>query len=965
LPDPVNSPKPDDGPERRVGTLIKGKWTVDSLLGVGGMASVYAASHRNGQRAALKVLHNDFARDKTICDRFLREGYVSNKIGHPACVAVLDDDKTDDDAPFLVMELLEGHTVRDLWKKAGRRMDIPDVLRICDDILDCLVACHAIGVIHRDLKPANIFVTDAQVTKVLDFGVAQMRSATSERTATGTALGTPAYMSPEQAMGLVDQLDGRADLFSIGAMIHALTTGHRINNGRTENEALVMAATTPVPSVARIAPNLPVELVALIDKSLAWDRRNRYSDARDMQAAMRGVLEAITTGMGRTSRGGEIEIPPVEGEAQQRRAPRGAAAFGMAQAEAQAQGKPLALSRATAPLPAPARAPTGGPALGSPPVAPPVAVSEAPTVAPEDDPRVEALRDLFKRIERVLPSIRQFGWGHPATERAMIQTYDGFVDAIGKDPNVVDFSIRPYSMLHRGQTVWEPVAPFDAIPYNFFACGMRAMRMEPGLTLEELRETFTLMLTDPGRELPPEDDLAAAFWERGMAHIHYDVVDAFAEGDASEREAFYNESDALEAMAVQVSTAQVNRLEARAMVVSTDRSALTTGKASGPMAVEEAVKSMLKKQLSMPSDEWSQRYVDALVDGYVDAAVNRDAPLVLASLRKSTADLIVAGRIGVGVHLHNAIVTKLAEKLQGQNLARLSSALTNAMFGGETLELALKHMVQNPDSVPLLDPLLQVINSAEIRYVLAALRLGPPPGPRESILRFIERSMSGVESEVAAVAVGLDPENVFAILSLLARANTAESRQALMVMAQSEDVNVRVEARALAAGDAAHTELTAMCENASPLMRMAAARAATRYAVKGAWNAIARQVKLPDFNERGADERREFLRALVALSPERGEPIALEFAKKGGVFVSDSRETTRTLAAEALGATSRSPQVAVALRELSQARWGTSEETRSTAAAAADLITQRVSGNPGGGGTGSPAGSTSRSGISP
>src|SRR5208282_4652178 len=170
-----------DGPEKRIGTVIKGKWTLDSMLGVGGMAAVYGASHRNGQRAALKILHADFARDKTICERFLREGYVSNKIGHPACVAVLDDDKTDDDAPFLVMELLEGYTVRDLWKKAGRRMAFPDVLRICDDILDCLVACHAIGVIHRDLKPANIFVTQAQVTKVLDFGVAQMRSATSER----------------------------------------------------------------------------------------------------------------------------------------------------------------------------------------------------------------------------------------------------------------------------------------------------------------------------------------------------------------------------------------------------------------------------------------------------------------------------------------------------------------------------------------------------------------------------------------------------------------------------------------------------------------------------------------------------------------------------------------------------------------------------------------------------------------
>src|SRR5208283_5128903 len=123
------------------------------------------------------------------------------------------------------------------------------------------------------------------VIKVLDFGVAQMRSATSERTATGTALGTPAYMSPEQAMGLVDQLDGRADLFSVGAMIHALVTGHRINKARTENEALILAATKPVPSAARIAPDLPVDVIALIDKSLAWDRRNRFADAPEMLQA--------------------------------------------------------------------------------------------------------------------------------------------------------------------------------------------------------------------------------------------------------------------------------------------------------------------------------------------------------------------------------------------------------------------------------------------------------------------------------------------------------------------------------------------------------------------------------------------------------------------------------------------------------------------------------------------------------
>jgi serine/threonine protein kinase len=541
-----------EGPEKRIGTVIKGKWTLDALLGVGGMASVYGASHRNGQRAALKVLHADFARDKVICERFLREGYVSNKIGHPATVAVLDDDKTEDDSPFLVMELLEGYTVRELWKQQGRKMAIPQALKICDDILDCLIACHAMGVIHRDLKPANIFVTHAGVTKVLDFGVAQMRSATSERTATGTALGTPAYMSPEQAMGLVDQLDGRADLFSVGAMIHALVTGQRINNGRTENEALIMAATTPVPSVARIAPDLPIELIALIDKSLAWDRRNRHADAREMQAAVRELLESLTqpaeeqdddaplapapkAKAKRPAARKEVEIPFVDGEQPAIELAPLAPVQQVGYQPAQRPGGPGTAAPSVGKRPAAGRPATVAPVSGT-----SKSGSGQPTVA-EDDPRVEALRDLFKRVDRLLPSVRQFGWEHPATDRTMRQTFDGFAEALEKDPDVVGFTIRPYSMLQGGQTVWEPGPPFDSIPYNLFACGMRAMRMQKGLTFEELRSVFSLMLLDPGRDLPPEDDLAAAFWERGMPHVSYDVVDAIAEGGAAQREAFYIE----------------------------------------------------------------------------------------------------------------------------------------------------------------------------------------------------------------------------------------------------------------------------------------------------------------------------------------------------------------------------------------------------------------------------------------
>jgi hypothetical protein len=928
VPDPLNSPQDphalseDERAAARVGRTIKGKWTIDSLLGVGGMAAVYAASHRNGQRAALKILHTDYARDKVICERFLREAYVSNKVNHPACVNVLDDDVTDDEEPFLVMELLDGETVRDAWKASGRVMPAPVVLQIADRVLDCLAACHAIGVIHRDLKPANVFLTRAGEVKVLDFGVAQMRSATAERTAAGTALGTPAYMSPEQAMGLVDQLDGRADIFSVGAMIHALVTGQRINNGRTEQEALVMAATTPAPSVARIAPHLPLEVITLIDKALAWDRRNRYADAREMQAAVNAALESIV---------GPLEPPPERASALPA-APRARMKSGLS-LEGQA--------------PPPQQAVTKGRILIVPPAGDVIAGQEAAPVA-ESDPRVEKARELFRHVDRVLPSVRQFGWDHPSTERVLRTTFEAFAQTIGKDLRELVLAVRPYSLMTLGHSVWEPGPPFDAVPYNLFACGMRTLMVAPGITMDELRTWLSLLLLDPVRDLPPEDDIATAFWERGLPHVSYEVVDAFAEGDAAEREAFYDAADELEHIAAEA-TRRANEIEAKAMAVSTDRAALR-GQAAGrssPMALDDVVRAVFATQLDVSREKWSERYVDALVEGYLDAAANRDAPLVLASLRRSAADLVVAGRLQIIVAMHDALIERLAHRVSGEDFARLSAALTNALFGAETLELTLRRLQNEPAEVPSFEPILSALWAAELPSALAALS-NTVPGPlRDMLHRYVERVLPGHEVEVAGSISGLDPEVACALVRVLGRAGTAEAKRALGQLASSDDVTVRIEAKVVLASsaDQIHGELIGLLENASALVRMAAQRAIARHSLKQAWPAIARQVRAPNFHELGADERRELLRTLIALSPDRGEPIALELVKKGGVFTSEDRETSRVLAAEALGALSRSQGIVAALREVAQTRWGTSDETRAAAAAAAKQIASRESGS--------------------
>ena len=146
---------------------------MESLLGVGGMAAVYAATHRNGKRVAVKMLHAEMSHDGDVKQRFLQEGYAANTIQHDGAVSVMDDDVAPDGSAFIVMELLEGETVEQRWERSGQRLPVREVLAIVEQLLDVLAAAHAKNVVHRDMKPENLFITRAGQLKVLDFGIAQ------------------------------------------------------------------------------------------------------------------------------------------------------------------------------------------------------------------------------------------------------------------------------------------------------------------------------------------------------------------------------------------------------------------------------------------------------------------------------------------------------------------------------------------------------------------------------------------------------------------------------------------------------------------------------------------------------------------------------------------------------------------------------------------------------------------------
>ncbi len=272
---------------RQVGRTLANKWTIDRLIEMGGMAAVFAATHRNGKRVAIKMLLPSFAAHDEVRARFLREGYVANQVDHPGAVSVLDDDVADDGSPFLVMELLDGESL-DQWLGRTRTLPVADVLAVADQTLDVLAAFHARAVIHRDIKPGNLFITKAGTVKVLDFGLARLRDVKGmPATAAGIVLGTAAYMPPEQAQGKSVDVDHRSDVFAVGAVMFRALAGRAVHEGKTPMERLIEAMRQRAPPLRAVAPQVPSWVAGIVDRALAFEKDDRWATAAAMREAVR------------------------------------------------------------------------------------------------------------------------------------------------------------------------------------------------------------------------------------------------------------------------------------------------------------------------------------------------------------------------------------------------------------------------------------------------------------------------------------------------------------------------------------------------------------------------------------------------------------------------------------------------------------------------------------------------------
>ena len=279
------------------GSVIAGRFRVERKLGEGGMGAVYAAINASTNRmVALKVLHPEYALKKEVVRRFLREAKAATAIRHPNVIEILDVVEIDHDEPVMVMELLEGEALDALLERRGA-LPLGEVARIMTPVVSAVGAAHALGIIHRDLKPENIFLARSSggtmVPKVLDFGIAKVLdpnqinelATKSGATRTGSMLGTPHYMSIEQACGEKD-LDHRTDVWSLGIILYSMLSGRRPYEGENYGQILKSLMTSTPDPIDSLVPGLPSDVADLVTRSMARSRQDRPTDLREVYAVL-------------------------------------------------------------------------------------------------------------------------------------------------------------------------------------------------------------------------------------------------------------------------------------------------------------------------------------------------------------------------------------------------------------------------------------------------------------------------------------------------------------------------------------------------------------------------------------------------------------------------------------------------------------------------------------------------------
>jgi len=923
----------------RVGVMISGKWRLDALIGIGGMAAVYMSTHRNGSVAAIKILHPEVGQNEEVRTRFLREAYIANKVGHDGTVKVLDDDVDEHGVPYLVMELLQGDPVDAKAEKAGGRLPVVETLQILDETLAVLEAAHAHKIVHRDLKPENLFVTGENKVKVLDFGIARLREENVRATQTGMVMGTPSFMAPEQAMGRWDDVDGRTDLYAMGATVFTLLTGLPVHEAETAGEMLVAAATRPARSLARVLNNAPFALVALVDKALAYERDDRFADATEMRKELAEVIKALE--------GQDVSTDEVAPD----KALMAATVHGaeLTQYESNLDDDDDDDDSA-------------------------IDFYDPASNTPEE---AQSLVDVFLALERALVATMQYSEDHPETRRRFDEAFKELASGLMRCEVALAWDLTPYGFVSGDRTIWEPEVPWNRIPYQLFSDGVRAMGFTPGLDELEFIRFVDLLRLDPMEDFAPEDDMVTKLWDGGFDHVFHQAVDSFAEGNQDERARFEADrkrvlegakvdhrggldeawkerrTEASGATDAESSKAAIihflsrgERIDqaaaARVKNLNVADDEAMENEAQGAMALDESTRQLLAARLDMDVAGASERFVVAAAQAYVASARTGRAETVGLPLKRAV-DALGEGApqkaMDMILDLRNAIEVK------GQDLEtqKLRAAITADVLSPDTFHDILKGSlrIEDDERDRYIEGMEQVLDCIQGQHFMAAVEFLPKSGEgpiRDMLMQFIEQTGEGNEERIAALFDTADLELGLALVRILHKLGTPAGKEAITAATKSPHPIVRIEALGHlegVSGGRVRQEMKILMEDQDPAVRLAALRALEEHKIMAAGPFLVIRIQDADFVKHPLEERRQSLQALATLKPDRCEVICRQWLQESKLLRPEALESTREIAARFLGEVATSRESFYMLDQIANSKpWTNGQRIREAAASA-------------------------------
>jgi len=926
----------------RMGQLISGKWRLDALIGIGGMAAIYAATHRNGSMAAIKLLHPEVSSNTEIRSRFLREAYIANKVGHAGTVKVLDDDVDEETkAAYIVMELLQGETVGRRAELNGGTLSIQETLDIADQTLQVLESAHAKNIIHRDIKPDNIFITDEGKVKLLDFGIARLREGNAEKTQTGMVMGTPSYMSPEQAMGRWSEVDARTDLYAVGATLFTLLTGSPVHEAETAGEMHVAAATRQARSLGRVLSNAPFALVRLVDRALAYDRENRYPDAATFRAELAQVYEAIGVSSGSAQKVEQPQpaLPPtmIAGKA--------------------AADKRLEMEK--------------------------YRDTFDPSESSEQD--IANLTQVFTLIERALIAEKQYSKDHPETKRRFEEAFRETASALMSCDGALAWNLTAYSFYIQDTTIWEPKEPLNRIPYQLFSDGVRTIGFVTGLDQDQFIKWLRVITIDPVTEMAPEDDLVTMLWDACFEHVFYQAIDSFAEGDQEARARFEQQRQQIVSDAHDVDLEEVTRcwhesrqdsdesvqsvdqksnriknyllsldsidLEAAARAANLDVRDRTEGlQTHDLLTIDDATITLLAARLEFDHGAISERFVIAASQAFITSAKMNQSSMVSVPLRNAV-DSVAKESVLKAVDM--VILLRDATEVKGnpEESHFLKSQLISEVVSSDTFRDLLLSAPSEEDPefaqyIRALSEILSGVANAHFDVLLDNLADIEAPSIRKLLLEVLGKSALGNERAIGQLILKADVDLGLALVRILARLTSQEAKEAIADATQSPHPLVRIEALGHiegASSDKLRNELRGLLDDRDPAVRLAALKAIHDHIITAAGPFLVLRMQSGRFFKLPYDEREQSFETLIKLRAKRAEDVCVNLLSKAGIFSTKSVRETHELAARLLGEIASTNQSLYLLEDISRSgKLKNCEAVRRAATQALERISQRA-----------------------